>query len=74
MVATPVGAEGLAFTDGKEILLRKDDAGLAEACVGLLRDDALCVRLGASANATMRELYETSRIVSSVRAIMELAG
>ena len=74
MAATPVGAEGLAFTDGEEILLRKDDAGLAEACVRLLRDDALCVRLGASANAKMRELYETSRIVSSVRAIMEQAG
>ncbi len=42
MVSSRIGAEGLAFVEGLEILLRDDDQSFADACVRLLRDDALC--------------------------------
>ena len=57
MVATRIGAEGLAFRDGEAILLRDHDTQIANACVSLLRDDATCTRLGAAARATMLARY-----------------
>jgi glycosyltransferase involved in cell wall biosynthesis len=62
MVATAVGAEGLAFADGEQILLREDDAALAAACVRLLQDDALAARLGLAARAVVRAQYEAGAI------------
>jgi glycosyltransferase involved in cell wall biosynthesis len=62
MVATRIGAEGLVFADGEHILLRDDDAGIAAACVRLLRDDALATRLGQAARAAMRTHYVAAAI------------
>lgn len=70
VVATPVGAEGLAFVDGRDLLLRTDDAGLADACIRLLHDDALCARLGAAANQRVHELYDSAGITAAIRTIM----
>ena len=73
IVATAVGAEGLAFADGVDLLIRNDDASSAEACVRLLGDDALCLRLGASANQKMYNLYERSSICRMLRGVIEQA-
>lgn len=70
MVATHVGAEGLAFTDGREILLADADHALASACVRLLHDDALSARLGAAARRAAAESYERSAIEERILAIM----
>lgn len=40
VVSTTVGAEGLRYSDGQDIVLADDPAGLAEACTRLLIDDA----------------------------------
>jgi glycosyltransferase involved in cell wall biosynthesis len=74
MVSTHVGAEGLNFVEGQEILLRDDDAGLAEACLRLMGDAGLRESLGVAANRKMRAFYEQSRISSTIRAIMNGAG
>lgn len=74
MVSTAVGAEGLAFQDGRDILLRESDADLAEACVSLLRDDALCERLGANARATMLDLYDGRTIETRVAELLSAAA
>lgn len=66
MVSTRIGAEGLDFRDGHEIILREDDAALAEACVALLRDDALCASYGAAARALVVDRYEVRRIERSI--------
>jgi glycosyltransferase involved in cell wall biosynthesis len=66
MVSTSMGAEGLAFQDGRDILLRENDAELANACVRLLRDDALCRKLGAAARATMMRLYDAHSIEQQI--------
>jgi glycosyltransferase involved in cell wall biosynthesis len=70
MVATRVGAEGLDFIDGEEILLRDDDEALAAACVQLLQDDALCLRLGEAARRKAVRLYDGHNIQKEVVRLM----
>jgi glycosyltransferase involved in cell wall biosynthesis len=62
MVSTHLGAEGLDFRDGTEILLRDDDVGFAEACLALLCDDAACLRLGAAARVRAVALYDIAAV------------
>ena len=62
MVSTHIGVEGLDFRDGHEIMLREDDVSLAEACIALLSDDALCLRYGAAARAMVVDRYDVRRI------------
>ncbi len=71
MVSTRIGAEGLDFVDGQQALLRDDDAGFADACVALLRDDALCRRLGEAARAVMAAEYDVRRVEAR---IVEMIG
>jgi hypothetical protein len=70
MVSTPIGAEGLSFVDGKEILSRQSDAELSQACIALLRDDALCVRLGAAAREKAKSLYDARTVERQVEHII----
>jgi len=62
MVATRFAAEGLDFRDDVEILLRDTDDALADACVKLLRDGALCRVIGTAARDRMRRTYDASAI------------
>lgn len=70
MVSTRLGAEGLDFRPESEILLRDRDEDFAEACVRLLRDDALCARLGAAARARMTAQYDVAAIESRISDLM----
>ncbi len=70
MVSTHVGAEGLDFRDGIEILLRDEDAQFAAACSALFSDDTLCMRLGAAARARMREHYESLAVREQITAMV----
>lgn len=67
MVATRIGAEGLAFVDGEDILLRDKDIDLAQACIQLLKDDQLCRKMGLSAHNKMSQLYEKSEIIHKIK-------
>lgn len=71
MVSTRLGAEGLDFADGRDALLRDDDAGFADACVALLHDDALCQRLGAAARAVMMATYDARQVEERVAGMAE---
>ena len=70
MVSTRLGAEGLSFQDGRDLLLHDDDAGFAAACARLLQDDEACARLGAAARAQMRAEYADEGIVKRIVGIM----
>jgi len=70
MVSTRVGAEGLDLIDGEEIMLRDDDKALAVACVQLLQDDALCLRLGEAARRKAVRLYDGHNIQEEVVRLM----
>ena len=74
MVATSVGAEGLAFRHNEELLLHDTDAALAAACVRLLVDDALCARLGSSARLRMQSLYDRSSVSRRIREVLKRPG
>jgi glycosyltransferase involved in cell wall biosynthesis len=66
IVSTALGAEGLAFEDGVEIILRDDVAALADECVRLLEDPAAAERLGTAARARARATYERSAVVEQL--------
>ena len=46
VVTTPVGAEGLGVTDGKEVLIMKDYKGLAKSAVRVLKSLRIAGELG----------------------------
>jgi len=62
MVSTRVGAEGLEFGDGREIILREDNVSLAKACIDLLRNETLCDALGTAAYTMARFRYDARHI------------
>jgi glycosyltransferase involved in cell wall biosynthesis len=62
MVSTAIGAEGLSFNDGTDILIRDDDGGIADACVRLLEDDAWCATLGLAAYRVARAAYDREAV------------
>lgn len=57
VVSTPVGAEGLDFIDGQEILLRDRPVDFARAVAKLLRDPAGRHGIGSSARARVEQSY-----------------
>ena len=73
VVATPLGAEGLSFVDGEEILLRKAPTDLAAACIGLLQDPSAASRLGAQARRRAQQLYDRSAVVQQLADTFRIA-
>ena len=65
IVSTRLGAEGLAFANDSEIVLREEPAALAAECVRLLQDPLAAERLGTAARAKARA-YERSEIVAQL--------
>jgi glycosyltransferase involved in cell wall biosynthesis len=68
VVSTSVGAEGLNFLDGSEIIIRDDPDAFAEACVRLLNDRDLCARIGEAALHRVHQEYDRAQTVARVRA------
>lgn len=67
VVSTTMGAEGLEFTPGEEILIRDDPGSFAEECIGLLADPSLCEKLGMAARAKTAHLYDRKAVVELIR-------
>ena len=57
VVSTSIGAEGIKYLDGDNILIADTPAGFAEAIVRILRDDELAGQLGASGRKTVQDTY-----------------
>ena len=70
IVSTTLGAEGLDFVDGREILLRDDAAGFADACIALLRDPARGRALAEAAFLSGR-IYDRERVIPEIAAALE---
>lgn len=62
VISTSVGCEGIAVTPGAHLLVSDDAPGLAEACVRVLRDDALWHRLSTAGRALYEDKYQWSDI------------
>jgi glycosyltransferase involved in cell wall biosynthesis len=68
MVSTTMGAEGLSFRAGTDILIHDDDCGIADACIRLLEDDAWCARLGLAAYQVARAAYDRDAVKKLITA------
>jgi glycosyltransferase involved in cell wall biosynthesis len=67
VVSTSMGAEGLDFAPGKEILIRDDPASFAETCIELLSNPSLCEKIGTAAKTKAARLYDRKAVVGLIR-------
>lgn len=73
-VATPLGAEGLAFMPGSEILLALEPAAFAAAVLRLLGSPDLRRRMGAAAQARVHAEYDFAALCRSIQAGLRALG
>ncbi|MEZ4547536.1 MAG: glycosyltransferase [Thermodesulfobacteriota bacterium] len=66
-VATTIGAEGLEFEEGTEILRRDDPETFADACVSLLTDTHLCEKIGLAAREKTIEIYDRQNVIKRIK-------
>ncbi len=62
IVSTTIGAEGIAYQDGHDLLLADDPAGFAAAVIRLLQDEGLRRRLGENGRASFERDYDWRRV------------
>jgi glycosyltransferase involved in cell wall biosynthesis len=75
IVSTRVGAEGLDFVDGEEIILADDPKLFARAVADLLADSSRRARLGQAARRRVEQQYGFPALRTALRAALEkLAG
>jgi glycosyltransferase involved in cell wall biosynthesis len=74
VVATPVGAEGLEFAPEREIRLREDAAGFADAVAALLADPAAARTQAIAARSRVEALYDWRRIGAEFARSLEEDG
>jgi glycosyltransferase involved in cell wall biosynthesis len=74
IVSTNLGAEGLEFLNGAEILLEDDPSGFAEAVVKLLRAPTDRKHLGQAARKRAERQYSLPALRSSLRPSTEVLG
>jgi glycosyltransferase involved in cell wall biosynthesis len=70
MVSSTIGAEGLSFEHGTEILIRDEDDAMADACIRLLTDDELCAQLGNAAQKKAQLHYDLNKTRDRIQAYM----
>jgi glycosyltransferase involved in cell wall biosynthesis len=65
-VATSIGAEGLAFEDGKSIALRDPPRAFADAVIELLTNQNAAERMAQEAFSAFTPTYEKTKVVDKV--------
>ncbi len=65
-VSTSVGAEGIEFTPGQDLLLADDPSSLADRIVDLLENPAQCEALGKRAMALAQSRYDWKAVTASL--------
>jgi glycosyltransferase involved in cell wall biosynthesis len=75
LVSTTMGAEGVAVTDGADVLLADEPQAFADTVVRVLGDDALAARIGTGGRALALERYDWQAIGERLEAVLaSLAG
>ena len=69
VVATTIGAEGLHYRPGEDILIADTPEAFAEAVLSVLADAALARRLAAGGRETVEQYYDWRRVYSAWDAI-----
>lgn len=70
VVSTRVGAEGLTFQEGSEILLADTTSEFAELCVKALSDREYAAAIGHAAQQRARSDYSRERVHSTLLAVL----
>ena len=68
VISTPIGAEGIDCTDGKDILLASTASAFAEHMVSLHRDPKRAIALGNAARKLIERTYTDAPIVQELTA------
>jgi glycosyltransferase involved in cell wall biosynthesis len=71
VVASPVAAEGLALTDGVDVIIASDPEAFAGRCAQLLDDPGLADRIGGAARASWHERYRPEIVRRSIAELVE---
>ena len=71
VVATPVGAEGLPFRDGRELCIAERPADFAQVVLELLRDPLLRISIGAAGRREVVEKHSWESVADTVEEILE---
>ncbi len=71
VVSTSVGAEGLDFTQGKDILIEDKPVEFAHVVAGLLRDPQRCRSLGEAARRSVEKHYGRPALGAALRVGLE---
>lgn len=71
VVSTPIGAEGLMYTDGETILIGDDAGSFANQCLSLLDDAPRRERLSRAAQAMVTEHFDWSGVARGFLEILE---
>jgi len=66
VVATPIGAEGIAADHGQHLLLADTPESFADACIRVLHDQALARSLGGSGRELVQRCYRTDVVGASL--------
>ncbi len=66
IISTPIGAEGIAHTDGKNILLARNISEFTDRILGLLDQPARVPELGSEAQKLVKSKYSDSHIVQEL--------
>ena len=69
VISTTLGAEGLEFNPGTEILLEDSAAGFADACIQLFKDPTQAAQIGRAAKRRALSTYPEHRVADRLRAI-----
>jgi GT2 family glycosyltransferase/glycosyltransferase involved in cell wall biosynthesis len=70
VVTTPVGAEGLGATHGRDLLIAEDAEALARDAVRLLEDDGLWEAISGSGLALAERSFSTDHVVRVLRSLL----
>ena len=70
VISTPIGAEGIEATDGRNILLARNMTEFVEQMGAILREPAIADRVGAAARELIRERYDTRRTIKDLLAFL----
>lgn len=69
VITTPIGCDGLAIVDEEQALVRTEAAGLAEATLRLLGDDALGARLAIAGQTLVRDRHTWPAVARQYEAL-----
>jgi O-antigen biosynthesis protein len=74
VVTTPIGAEGMGLTDGREVLIADTPDGLASAIVRLCEDRALWERMAHAGRQIVEERYGIAAVAKILQGLLRSTG